>query len=146
MDKQTSDLSAILPDLPSEFDEAGKYAMREKARRQKPEHDAFGHMSDEWVADRVRMLVRRDLWHEAICCASRDRIMRLSLEVERLRAEVGRARELQAAATETTARMIEDNERLRAEASDLNAFIHGIGSHVSAAARMYGMKPAVEVK
>lgn len=80
-DSPAPDLRAILPDLPPEFDEAGKYAMREKALRQAPEHDAFGHMSDEWVANRVRMLTRNELWHEPICQAARDRIMRLSLKV-----------------------------------------------------------------
>jgi hypothetical protein len=73
-----------LSQLPPEFDEAGKHQMREKARRGLPE--AFAEMSDEWIADRVRMLLRNDIWHEAICTAGRDRIMRLSLEVERLRA------------------------------------------------------------
>lgn len=95
-----------LSQLPPEFDEAGKHQMREKARRGLPE--AFADMSDEWVADRVRMLLRNDIWHEAICTAGRDRIMRLSLEVERLRA--GRQNSLR----------INDNgakeiERLRAE-------------------------------
>jgi len=71
--------------LPPELDEAGKSAMRTKAAAVPVEHHAFGTMSDEWVANRVRMLMRQDIWHEAICCASRDRIMRLSLEVERLR-------------------------------------------------------------
>lgn len=69
--------------LPPEFDESGKAAMRTKARRKLPE--AFGEMSDEWIADRVRMLMRDDIYHEAICTAGRDRIMRLSLQVTDLR-------------------------------------------------------------
>lgn len=70
-----------------ELDAAGKSQMRGKAQRAIDSgHESFGDMSDEWVADRVRMLSRNDLDHEAICCASRDRIMRLSLEVERLHA------------------------------------------------------------
>lgn len=75
-----------LAELPPELDEAGKHAMREKAASKAIQ--CFGHMSDEWIADRVRMLVRTDLWHEAICTAGRDRIMRLSLEVAELRREV----------------------------------------------------------
>lgn len=77
--------------LPPELDEAGKYAMRAKAAAVPVDHHAFGHMSDEWIADRVRMLMRQDMWHEAICSAGRDRIMRLSLEVERLKAELKEA-------------------------------------------------------
>jgi hypothetical protein len=49
--------------------------------------EAYGHMSDEWVADRVRMLSRLDLDHEAILCAARDRIMRLTLKVRELTAD-----------------------------------------------------------
>lgn len=74
--------------LPPEFDEASKSAMREKAAAIPVDHQAFGNMSDEWIADRVRMLMRQDIWHEAICAAGRDRIMRLSLEVERLKIEL----------------------------------------------------------
>lgn len=63
-----------------ELDEAGRSAMREKAQRNGgPDKDVYGHMSDEWVADRVRMLMRGDIDHEAICQAARDRIMRLVL-------------------------------------------------------------------
>jgi len=72
--------------LPPEFDEAGKDNMREKARARNSE--SFGHMSDEWVADRVRMLMRNDMYHEAICTAGRDRIMRLSLQVAQLKEEL----------------------------------------------------------
>jgi len=70
-----------------EFDEAGKSHMRDKAARVPIEHQAYGHMSDEWVANRVRMLRNRDVDHEAICCAARDRIMRLSLRVAELEAD-----------------------------------------------------------
>lgn len=74
--------------LPPELDEAGKAAMRLKAASTPAARGAFANMSDEWVADRVRMLMRRDIWHEAICCAGRDRIMNLSLEVERLKTQL----------------------------------------------------------
>lgn len=68
-----------------EFDNAGKISMREKAARsQGPNYEAHGTMSDEWVADRVRMLSSGDIDHEAICCAARDRIMRLVLRVAAL--------------------------------------------------------------
>jgi len=70
--------------LPPELDEAGKNAMRTKAASVPVGLQAFGQMSDEWVADRVRMLMRQDIWHEAICGAGRDRIMRLSLKVAQL--------------------------------------------------------------
>lgn len=68
-----------------EFDEAGKSQMREKAKRAAGV-ETYGHMSDEWVADRVRMLMRSDLDHEAMCCAARDRIMRLALRITELEA------------------------------------------------------------
>jgi hypothetical protein len=67
--------------LPAELDEALRYAMREKAAATRPQHHAFGHMSDEWVADRVSLLSRNDLFHEMIVRAARDRIMRLSLAI-----------------------------------------------------------------
>lgn len=85
MTQETSNFQ--LAQIPPEFDEAGKYAMREKAAATNPALHAFGHMSDEWVADRVRMLMRGDLWHEVICSAGRDRIMKLSLEIEGLKRE-----------------------------------------------------------
>ena len=44
------------------------------------------HLSDAVVAGRVRMLMRNDLDHEAVCCMARDRIRDLSREVARLRA------------------------------------------------------------
>lgn len=77
-----------LADLPPELDEAGKNEMREKAASVPGRIHCFGHMSDEWIANRVRMLQRSELWHEAICTAGRDRIMKLSLEVAELRREV----------------------------------------------------------
>lgn len=71
-----------------EISDEGRAALREKHRRNSPTHDKeiHGTMSDEWVANAVRMLMRNDLDHEAIVVAARDRIMRLSLEVERLNA------------------------------------------------------------
>ena len=44
----------------------------------------MGHMSDIEVARIVRMLMRTDMDHEAVCVASRDRIMYLSQRVEYL--------------------------------------------------------------
>ena len=43
-----------------------------------------GHMSHIEVANKVRMLMRNDLDHEAICTMARDRIMHLAGEVERM--------------------------------------------------------------
>lgn len=97
-----------------EFDEAGKIHMRDKAARVPVECQAFGHMSDEWVADRVRMLRHRDLDHEAICCAARDRIMRLSLRVADLSASV---EQLQEATDE-----VERIQKMHAEAFRLGIF------------------------
>lgn len=69
-----------------ELDEAGKAQMRVKARHAiNVGAESFGDMSDEWIADRVRMLTRMDLDHEAICVASRDRVMRLSLRLRAVR-------------------------------------------------------------
>lgn len=47
---------------------------------------AFAHLSDLEMALSVRMLMRTDLDHEAVCTGARDRIMYLSQENERLRA------------------------------------------------------------
>lgn len=79
-----TDLGHIVRELPQEFSEDAKRAMREKAARQLPQHDAFTEMSDEWLANEIRGLMRNDLWHEAFCGAGRDRIMRLSMKVTRL--------------------------------------------------------------
>jgi hypothetical protein len=69
-----------------EFDDFAREAMRDKARPNiANKTEAYGHMSDEWVANRVRMLHRSDLEFEPICSAGRDRIMRLSMEVAELR-------------------------------------------------------------
>lgn len=43
------------------------------------------HLTDEQVAVKVRMLMRNDLDHEAVCLMSRDRIMCLSHEVKQLK-------------------------------------------------------------
>lgn len=45
---------------------------------------SLGHLTDEEMADSVRMLMRGDLDHEIICCAARDRIKCLMYEKERL--------------------------------------------------------------
>lgn len=73
----------MLRELPPELFHNEKEAIRQKARRPAPP-GPFAHLSDEWVANEVRMLMRDDLYHEAICMAARDRIMRLSLRVEQL--------------------------------------------------------------
>lgn len=83
---------SVLRELPPEFDESAREAMRTKARRTRPEQESMGRMSDEWLANELRMLSRHDLWHEPFCTAARDRIMRLSLEVERLKTELAQAR------------------------------------------------------
>lgn len=72
------------PERP-ELSAEGRIALREKAvRNGGADREAHGHKSDEWVANAVRMLMRTDLDHESICCAARDRIMRLSLLVDEL--------------------------------------------------------------
>jgi hypothetical protein len=47
-------------------------------------------ISDYEVAGQVRMLMRDELRHEAVCCLARDRIMALSKENTALQAEVDR--------------------------------------------------------
>jgi hypothetical protein len=77
-----------IPERPELSDE-GRAEMRAKAiRNGGVDREAHGDKSDEWVANAARMLMRNDLDHEAICCAARYRIMRLSLEVERLKSLV----------------------------------------------------------
>lgn len=51
----------------------------------------MGDKSDIEVAHLVRMLMRKDLMHEAVCTAARDRIMYLSQRVERLEKEMSDA-------------------------------------------------------
>lgn len=48
------------------------------------------HLTDAQVADRVRMLMRDDWDHEAVCTLARDRIATLAREHDRLRAFVER--------------------------------------------------------
>lgn len=74
-----------LRELPPEFDDSAREAMRTKARRTKPDHESMGGMSDEWLANELRMLSRHDLWHEPFCTAARDRIMRLSIQLAEAR-------------------------------------------------------------
>ncbi len=71
-------------------------------------------MADKEVADAVRMLGRSDIAHEVVCCAGRDRIMKLSAaiaerdatiaalraEVERLKTPAGAAEVIDSAALE----------------------------------------------
>jgi hypothetical protein len=73
-----------LTELPGELDDAQRAAVREPVSSKSAALDAFGHMSDEWVAARVRMLMRTDPWFEPICSAGRDRIIRLVLKYEAL--------------------------------------------------------------
>jgi hypothetical protein len=47
----------------------------------------FADLSDLQMASKVRMLMRGDLEHEAVCCGARDRIMYLSQQVKRLEKE-----------------------------------------------------------
>lgn len=47
----------------------------------------FDDMTDERLATEVRMLMRNDLLHEAVVCAARDRILKISRELANLRAE-----------------------------------------------------------
>ena len=42
------------------------------------------HLTDEEMANSVRMLMRRDLDHEMICCGARDRIKCLMYEKAQL--------------------------------------------------------------
>lgn len=48
----------------------------------------FADLSDLEMASKVRMLMRHDLDHEAVCVGARDRIMYLSQRVEELESEV----------------------------------------------------------
>lgn len=80
-----SSKTSFLRELPPEFDASAQEAMRTKARRVKPDHESMGGMSDEWLANELRMLSRHDLWHEAFCTAARDRIMRLSMQLAEAR-------------------------------------------------------------
>jgi len=58
---------------------------------------AYGHQSHDWMASKVRMLMRNDLDHEAVCTGARDRIVWLAARVKELEAEgatLGEGREL----------------------------------------------------
>lgn len=49
-------------------------------------------LSHEEAAGTIRMLMRDQLDHEAICCMARDRILHLAQENERLRVELSHLR------------------------------------------------------
>lgn len=49
--------------------------------------------SDKEMASQIRMLMRSDLFHEAVVCAARDRIMCLSKEKEQLEQQLKNVRE-----------------------------------------------------
>lgn len=84
----------LLRTLPPDFDDFAMEAMRTKALCLiKSGNETLGDKSDEWIASEIRMLMRGDLWHEAICIAARDRIMRLSLQVAELRGVVSALKE-----------------------------------------------------
>ena len=53
----------------------------------KKETMCMGNLSDIEVAGKVRMLMRYDLDHEAVCTAGRDRIMYLSQQLEKWKRE-----------------------------------------------------------
>lgn len=55
------------------------------------------HLSDEEVAGRVRMLMRDQLDHEAVCTLGRDRIMCLTEELATARARISELEALTAA-------------------------------------------------
>lgn len=55
---------------------------------------AFGHLTDLQMAGKVRMLMRSDLDHEAVCVGARDRIMYLSQQIESLRTNLAKALEI----------------------------------------------------
>lgn len=74
----------MLRELPPEMDASQQEAMRFKARKNGTE-GPFADRTDEWLANELRMLSRRDLYHEAFCQAARDRIMKLSMQVAELR-------------------------------------------------------------
>ena len=72
-----------------EMSSDARQRMRVKHASKPSDLDVYAHMSDEWIADTVFMLDRNDLGHAAVTQAARDRIMRLSLEIEALRAQLG---------------------------------------------------------
>ena len=51
-----------------------------------------GHLSDAEVASKVRMLMRSDLDHEAVCVTARDRILVLSRALASARADLEEAK------------------------------------------------------
>jgi hypothetical protein len=51
--------------------------------------EAYGDKPDEWIATRIRMLMRTDLEFEPIVTAARDRIMRLHRQNAALVASLG---------------------------------------------------------
>lgn len=48
-----------------------------------PKTMTYGWMTDLQMANKVRMLMRNTLEHEAVCCGARDRIMLLSQQLEK---------------------------------------------------------------
>lgn len=66
-----------------ELSDAARVRMREKALARLP-LETYGHMSDEWVANRAFMATSNDLELPAVTVAARDRIMRLSRWVNQL--------------------------------------------------------------
>jgi N-acyl-D-aspartate/D-glutamate deacylase len=93
-------ISNLLRELPPELDAFQCEAMRAKARKHNADTEAFGHMSDEWIANELRGLMRNDLYHEAFCTAGRDRVMRLSMQLAEARGVIQALKDR--AKTETT--------------------------------------------
>lgn len=50
------------------------------------------NLTDRQLADTVRMVLRSDIMLETICCAARDRIIKLSREVDELRDQISELR------------------------------------------------------
>jgi hypothetical protein len=103
-----------IPERP-ELHPKDRFLLREKHRRNSPttDEEAHGSKSDEWVANAVRMLMRNDIDHEAICVAARDRIMRLSLQVESLQSLHDLSQEALGTANATIAELRRDAARLK---------------------------------
>lgn len=82
----------MLRELPPDMDASQQKAMRDKARRNGTD-GAFADRTDEWLANELRMLDRNDLYHEAFCTAARDRIMKLSMQLAKVKPIADAAKE-----------------------------------------------------
>jgi hypothetical protein len=63
---------------------AGRYEL--ESPKQEPSllepSGPYAHLTDKEIATRVRMLLRGDLDHEALCTGARDRILNLSQKLQ----------------------------------------------------------------